>query len=245
MSIEQFIEASNRAASIDELFDLNKKAMSRLGFDRIIFSLMTDHVAIRRNAGHGIMLNYSDDWMEYYVEKNYEALDPVRKYMYISPSAFTWDRLMRQPVMTTRQHAFMKEGDEAGLHNGIGVPLRGPRGAIAGVGAASSAGGVALDDPNLLSRVNLLSYQFYTVYLSLEAKRLAEGGEPEHIYLNDREQEILQWCAAGKTRVEIADILGISVHTIDWYNRNILRKMRVSNMMLAAFKALHMGLIQV
>lgn len=245
MSIDEFIEASNKAKSVDELFDLYKKAMYELGFDRIIFSLMTDHISIDRRAGHGIMLNYSDDWMKYYVEQNYEALDPVRKYMYIAPGAFTWTSLMQQPVITTKQNLFMKEGDEAGLHDGIGIPLRGPRGAIAGVGAASSAGGVALDDRNLLSRANLLSQQFYTVYLSLEAQRAAQEGPEDYVYLTDREQEILQWCAAGKTRQEISVILGLSGNTTDWHLRNILRKMGVGNTTLAAFKALHMGLIQV
>jgi LuxR family quorum sensing-dependent transcriptional regulator len=245
MSIEEFIEATNRARSVDELFEIYKKAMAGLGFDRLIFSLMTDHVAIRRRAGHGIMLNYPQDWMKHYGAQNYEALDPVRKQMYAASGPFVWKNLMTLPVMTKRQHLFMQEGDEAGLHDGLGVPLRGPRGAIAGVGAASSSGGIALDDPTLLCKVNLLSQQFYTVYLSLEERHLAEGQPQPLIYLTDREQEILQWCAAGKTRGEIADILEMSEHTTDWHIKNILRKMGVNNIVLAAFKALHMGLIQV
>ncbi len=245
MTIEEFIEASNKAQTIDELFDLYKQAMFELGFDRIIFSLMTDHVAISRRAGHGIMLNYPGDWMKYYAANNYAALDPVRKAMYAAPGPFTWENLLKLPVITEKQHSFMKEGDEAGLHDGIGVPLRGPRGAIAGFGAASTTGGVSLDDPNLLSRVNLLSHQFYAVYLSLEARRMAQGQPQPYIYLTDREQEILQWCAAGKMRKEIAELTGLSAHTTDWHIKNILRKMGVNNITLAAFKALHMGLIQV
>jgi exonuclease I len=111
MTLEEFIEASNRAQTVDELFELYKRAMTALGFDRIIFSLMTDHVAIRRRAGHGIIRNYPSDWMVYYGEKNYEALDPVRQHVYAAYGAFTWDDLLKLPIVTEKQHDFMKADD--------------------------------------------------------------------------------------------------------------------------------------
>ena len=48
--IEEFIEQSDKSTTVDELFDSDKKTMERLGFDRLIFSLMTDHESIRREA---------------------------------------------------------------------------------------------------------------------------------------------------------------------------------------------------
>ncbi|MEZ0226969.1 MAG: autoinducer binding domain-containing protein [Alphaproteobacteria bacterium] len=243
MVIEEFIEASNKAQTVDQLFELYKQAMHRLGFDRIIFSLMTDHVSIQRQAGHGIMLNYSEDWMKYYVENNCEVYDPVRRFMYSSPGAFTWEGLMEKPLHSDKQRVFMKEGDEAGMHDGIGVPLRGPRGAIAGVGAASSSGGVELADKKVMAYVNLLSHQFYTVYLTLEAQRLTKGDQPV-IRLSDREQEVLKWCARGKTKSEISDILGLSEHTVHTYIKDALKKLDANNMTLGVLKALQSGLIQ-
>ena len=47
MVIDEFIDASNRAQTVEDLFDLYKNAMGVLGFDRIVFSLMTDHALIR------------------------------------------------------------------------------------------------------------------------------------------------------------------------------------------------------
>jgi LuxR family transcriptional regulator, quorum-sensing system regulator BjaR1 len=239
MRIEEFIEASNRAASVDELFDLYKKAMAELGFDRLIFSLMTDHLAIARRAGHGLMLNYPEDWMNFYAEKRLETADPVRHKMYVAPGVFTWKSLSH-PGLTKIQTNCLSFGDEAGLHDGIGIPLRGPRGAIAGIGAASSAGGV-LDDKNTLSSAQLLSQQFYTAFLSLEQK----PQEAPFVMLSDREQEVLKWSARGKTRTEIADIMCLSENTVSFHNKNILRKLDANNITLAVLKALHMGLIQI
>jgi hypothetical protein len=146
MTLEEFIETSNKTGSIDDLFGIYRQAMAELGFDRLIFSLMTDHMAIQRRAGHGILLNYPEDWMKYYVEKGFEVIDPVRRNMYAAPGLFTWEGMMQNLTITKAQRAFMKEGDEAGLHDGIGIPLRGPRGAIAGVGAArgSARAGLAV-----------------------------------------------------------------------------------------------------
>lgn len=78
MNISQFFEKTNCAESTGELFGLLENVMQHYGFDRVLFSLMTDHVSLGRDAGHGIMRNYPGDWMEYYTDKNYENVDPVR-----------------------------------------------------------------------------------------------------------------------------------------------------------------------
>jgi hypothetical protein len=142
MSIEEFIESSNQAQSVDELFELYKTAMAKRGFDRLIFSLMTDHAHIKMKAGHGIMLNYPEDWMQHYTKNSYDVFDPVRCSMYSKDSVFIWEDLLDSPALTKNQVSCLKQGEDAGLRNGIGIPLRGPHGAIAGIGAASSSGGV-------------------------------------------------------------------------------------------------------
>jgi DNA-binding CsgD family transcriptional regulator len=239
MSIEEFIEASNRAASVEELFEVYKKAMAGLGFDRLIFSLMTDHLAIERRAGHGIIVNYPADWMEFYLSNGFEAADPVRHKMYVAEGAFAWSSLLDQPHLTRLQERCLALGAESGLRDGIGIPLRGPRGAIAGIGAASSAGGVPLDR-NTLSRAQLLSAQFYTAFLALERKPQA----PSFVPLTDREQEVLKWCSRGKTKAEISDIMCLSENTIKFHMKIIFQKLETHDVTLAVLKAYNMGLIQ-
>lgn len=244
LSIETFIEQSNRATSVEELFEYYKKAMMSLGFDQIIFSLMTNHTSIERPAGHGIIANYSESWMKYYQEKKYEDFDPVRRHMFAAPSLFVWDELLERVTVTKTQKTLMNEGRDAGLNDGIGIPLYGPRGALAGVGAASSSGGVELADKTLLSKSYLLSQQFYAVFLALEAQRLKNRAQ-ELVSLTDREQEVLKWCARGKSKPEIADILGISENTVHTYVKDSLRKLEANNVTLGVLRALQMGLIQI
>src|SRR5689334_19568655 len=114
--------------------------MARLGFDKLIFSLMTDHACIQKKAGHGIVLNYPEDWMKHYIQCRYDVFDPVRCGMFSSRSFFIWDDLLKHPSLNRNQVLCLKQGEDAGLRDGIGIPLRGPLGALAGVGAASSNG---------------------------------------------------------------------------------------------------------
>lgn len=237
--LDEFIEASNAALSVDELFAIYKRAMEEIGFDRLIFSLMTEHVAIRRPAGHGVVANYPSDWMKYYLEKKFEKADPVRQKMYSSAGVFIWKDISKEHFLTKTQLACLNLGAESGLYDGIGIPMRGPHGAIAGIGAASSSGGVELDKRNL-SYANLISHQFYTVFLSLEAKH----EEVTPVFLSDREREVLYWCGQGKTRSEISDIVYLSESTVNFHIQNILKKLDASNVTLAVLKGILRGLIQ-
>ncbi|MBI1214499.1 MAG: hypothetical protein GC185_01610 [Alphaproteobacteria bacterium] len=239
MQIEDFIIASLQATSVDELFALYKLAMGKLGLDRIVFSLMTNHLAIGREAGHGIVSNYPDDWMAYYMGKNYFDIDPVRSGIFASTLPFLWDDMEEHRPLTKEQQLLMHEGREAGLLRGIGIPLRAARGAIAGIGAASSDAQIDLD-PETLAKAHLLSTQFYAAFLGMEEKNAA----PEDVQLSEREREILQWVARGKTRTETAVILGISPHTVNIHAANILKKFGTGNITVAAFRALNLHLIQ-
>ena len=61
--------------------------------------------------------------------------------------------------------------------------------------------------------------------------------------LSYRELEIIHWVAKGKSNSVIADIMGISRHTVDSYLRRIFTKMKSTDRTTAALKALSMGLI--
>lgn len=62
--------------------------------------------------------------------------------------------------------------------------------------------------------------------------------------LTDREIDCLNWTAAGKTSVEIAEILGLSEHTINHYLNRATKKLDTVNRTQAVAKALRIGLIK-
>jgi DNA-binding CsgD family transcriptional regulator len=62
--------------------------------------------------------------------------------------------------------------------------------------------------------------------------------------LNDREIDCLNWTAAGKTSAEIADILGLSEHTVNHYLNRATKKLDTVNRTQAVAKALRIGIIK-
>lgn len=62
--------------------------------------------------------------------------------------------------------------------------------------------------------------------------------------LTDREIDCLSWTAAGKTSSDIADIVGLSEHTVNQYLNRAARKLDTVNRTQAVAKALRIGLIK-
>lgn len=61
--------------------------------------------------------------------------------------------------------------------------------------------------------------------------------------LSAKEQEILKWCAIGKSSWEIGRILNCSEAGVNYHFCKIRRKFGVSSRWLALIKALEMGMI--
>ncbi|MFB9912524.1 LuxR family transcriptional regulator [Rhizobium paknamense] len=62
--------------------------------------------------------------------------------------------------------------------------------------------------------------------------------------LTEREIECLNWTAAGKTSIEISEIMGLSEHTINHYLNRATKKLDTVNRTQAVAKALRLGLIK-
>lgn len=68
-------------------------------------------------------------------------------------------------------------------------------------------------------------------------------GERKKRILSEREKEILRLIREGKASKTIADILEISVHTVNRHRQNIIEKLSVSNSIEAINAATSMGLL--
>jgi DNA-binding NarL/FixJ family response regulator len=69
-------------------------------------------------------------------------------------------------------------------------------------------------------------------------------GEPAAAGLSPREREVLGFVAKGFSYAEIAELLGISVHTVTSHVRHIYEKLAVHSRAEAVYEAAQLGLIQ-
>jgi DNA-binding CsgD family transcriptional regulator len=240
--IEDFIEATNAAQSRDEAFLLYRKALERLGFDSAVYTFVTDHLAAGQRAGHGVQCNFPGDWMAHYQEKGYQAIDPVTWRVKRTRDPFPWQDLIQTGVLTEQQDRILHEAQEAGLHCGVGIPLYGPRGELAGIGIASSLKD-AHPDRNTLCKLKLLGEQFHLVYCALAAQEAPNGKVVVPPPLTPREAEIMEWWAEGKAAEDIAMILGCTKSNVKWHIDHVYKKLDVNTRIQAVAKAIRLGYI--
>jgi DNA-binding NarL/FixJ family response regulator len=81
-----------------------------------------------------------------------------------------------------------------------------------------------------------------TMMLGGYRTHLAEAPDESDV-LTEREREILQMVAEGKTNQEIADLLFISIKTVHTHRMHILRKLGVHDRTDLVKRAIHLGMI--
>jgi LuxR family quorum-sensing system transcriptional regulator CciR len=240
MEIFEFVECSNRTKSLPELFNLLVKAADKEGFGRVAFGALTYHepVHLAGNAAPAIALNFPSDWTNHYFEHKYYEVDPVVVFTPGIARPFLWAWL-EQRHLEPKQQRILHEANEAGLKNGVSVPLHGPWGRVAVVSFASGCEGA--DPEAKLGRLNALASQFHVAFTDIsQGARFANVP----VRLSHREKDCLTWTAQGKSSWDIGMILNISENTVNFHVKNAMRKLDTTSRTVAVVKSIRLNLIQ-
>lgn len=203
---------------------------------------MTDHPSIDAPAKHGIITGYPDDWMRHYIASNYEPIDPIRREAVLNlQNVFSWEGIDRIRPYCKEERHILNQAKDAGLRDGVAVSLQNARLEHACLGFASSSGGVELNK-TILSLLKLASIQFYDAFQDINRKK--NPSPQPSVKLTQREKEVLQWAALGKSNSDIAAILNISDRTVAYFLQCCFKKLDANSKTLAVIKALRLGLIQ-
>lgn len=241
MRISDFIERSNAAAAPDDVFDLFAQAVSPFGYNRVAFGAVTpaaQEVMALGNLKPAIAMNYPDDWVARYFERRYQEIDPI---VLLAPSRaapMAWSTLLIGDDLSPKQKKMFSESREAGLQNGLSIPVHGPLGESYVVSLANDT--AECDNGHCLGPLQVLAIQFQLAY-SQVARQHPEIQAGFH--LTERERECLAWTARGKSAWAIGMILGVSEHTVNFHLKSAMRKMGTTNRVTAVVSAIKSGLI--
>ncbi len=192
---EDYLERANAAGSVEALFKVFVDTVKLHGLDRAIFSLSTEHNDIDVAAQLGIIHNYPRDWLDYYFQNGFDRIDPVLIHAANKVGMFEWSEIPRYLELRKKQRLCLNLGEEAGLHNGLGILMRGPRNQTAGIALATVEKKDAFDGN--LDLVSAYCHHFYVRF-----KRLNERPAPAgpNIFLTDKERDVLSMVLHGKER---------------------------------------------
>ncbi|MBV8753570.1 MAG: LuxR family transcriptional regulator [Pseudonocardiales bacterium] len=240
MDIFDFVECSNQTRSPERLFGLLVDAAGSEGFDQVAYGTLTYRAPLQPTGcvPPAVVLNYPVGWQQRYFERRYQVIDPVVTCTPRMARPFLWDSLAERGTLDRAQRLVLDEAREAGLRNGVSVPLHGPCGKVAVMSFASRCDD---GDPTAnLSRLTALASQFHVAFSELAH---AAEREADNVQLSQRERDCLSWTAQGKSSWDIGVILMISENTVNFHVKNAMRKLETSSRTVAVIKALRRGLI--
>ena len=233
-SVDEHIDLVGGADSTQRAFAALAAALCGGGFEHVCFSLVTDHTALHQKQRFAALSTCPSDWVERYRAANLVRLDPLWTRLHEADHAF--EHRPASYAVTTAERAALAAWSEMGVRGLLAVPLRSSGGALAVVIATSSR--ELASSLGALSALNLLGLQFYARYLQLCA-----APAPAGVSLSEAERQVLTWSARGKTKKEIAIVLGTSPHTVDYHQRKLLKKLEVSSVAAAVARAISLRLI--
>ncbi|MES0076892.1 LuxR family transcriptional regulator [Mesorhizobium sp. M0058] len=240
MEFGRFLDQADTVAQSEQLFDLLSNFALNLDCPWIAYGPPTLDQRflnpIRRDPP--IMLNYPDGWQERYLEMGYDRIDPIIKTSRQRTSAFRWSDVYKDANTTEQERRVLDEAATFGLRSGISVPLHGPQGRVAIMSFAQ-----CMDHgfPNrAVTYLELAALHFHLRHAELSHLVRTEGS-PE---LSSREIECILWAARGKTSWEIATIIGISINTVNFHIRNVMRKLDTGSRTVAAIRAVNIGIVE-
>ncbi|WP_192178599.1 LuxR family transcriptional regulator [Mesorhizobium amorphae] len=236
----RFLDQTDGVAQSEQLFDLLSAFALNFDCPWISYGSLTPDQRISKPVPRDpeVMLNYPDEWQERYFEMSYDRIDPIIKTGRKRAGAFRWSEVYNDASTTEDERRVFDEAATFGLRSGISVPLHGPDGNFAIMSFAQPR------DREFQNRtVTYLELAAFHFHMRV-AKFANSSGSEEAPDLSLRERECILWTARGKSSWEIGKILGISVNTVNFHIKNVMRKMDTASRTVAAIKAVNFGIIE-
>lgn len=179
---------------------------------------------------------FASDVVAAYFQSGQFRASQLMKFARTCVHPFYWDEVPQDSWSPGEPERAALTGN-GGPINGLCVPLFGPNGRN-GLASLQMPAGVWRLSSEIVHELQWAAMLAHLRYCELWVQEL--GPEP---HLSPREQEVLVWVARGKSNPSIAEILGISAHTVDAHLRRIYLKLGVFDRITAAVRAMGVGLI--
>lgn len=221
-------EISGLATQFD-VFRFLKRLTEARGLRSFMVTLLPNEFA-RELSAHTLITNWPADLLNLYDQNLLLPASPAFRRLRMSTRPFHFDA--ENPKQSPEGDALF---GQYGMRHGAWFPVHnaaGERGAIAFSGDAA---------PKPLDFVEL-SWLSAAIYDQLHT--ISRKTAPVRDLLTEREAACLTWTSAGKTSAEIAEILGLSEHTVNHYLNRVTRKLDAVNRTQAVAKALRQNIIK-
>ncbi|KPF45681.1 helix-turn-helix transcriptional regulator [Rhizobium sp. G187] len=188
-------------------------------------------------ASSSIITNWPSDLISEFDQVGLLAGSPVLAHLRRASIPFRYD---------VERSDLKRDAQTAAVSRALFTRFRMNRGAYFPVHDASGArGAISLSgDRQPFTNDEMKDLTYLSIFVFNQLAEIRELDSRNSDMLTERELDCLNWTAAGKTSVEIAEILTLSEHTINHYLNRATKKLDAVNRTQAVAKALRLGLIK-
>ena len=231
---EELLKITESTDSEQEVFRRIELAACAMGFEHCAYGLRVPWPL--SNPRILMVNNYSPVWQKRYAQEGYLLIDPTVSHGRKSQKPLVWTEDVfagsRQFWEDARAHGLSVGWAQSSLDaNGIGGML------------SLARSHDSLTTKELDAKENQMRWLVNIAHLALSRVLIEKVTHAQDIGLTRREVEVLKWTADGKSAQEIADILNVTKHVVDFHIKNAIYKLKTANKTAAVVKAAMLGLL--
>ncbi|MEN8892378.1 autoinducer binding domain-containing protein [Planktotalea arctica] len=181
---------------------------------------------------------YSNEWKEHYGAQRFQNVDPTLHLPMRSIAPVDWQRLSEHEDF---KKVFEHARDFNIAEQGLSIPIHGPYGEVGLISVARDCSRETWDKlrKNVIGELQTAAVSLHDTVMQSDTL----GHALRRPHLSSRECEVLQWTAAGKSQIDIGDILSISSRTVEVHLRSARSKLCALTTPQAVGRAIAMGFI--
>jgi DNA-binding CsgD family transcriptional regulator len=226
----------NEIAGLDTQFDVIRfmKRVTEFYGCRNFMVLNLPPTTSRELSANTIITNWSAELMSLFDREGLMQTSLVLGHLRRSATPFSFDLESVGPdrVGPKARELFSRFGIIRGAYFPV-HDVSGMRGAVS-IGGSAAA----------FTQQQMMELMYISIHVFERLMQIRNLDVRPTDVLTDREVDCLNWTAAGKTSAEIAEILGLSEHTVNHYLNRAAKKLDSVNRTQAVVKALRLGVIK-
>lgn len=227
-----FVELCESHTSADAVGASFLHEMDALGFPYVALASHVD--PLNPPPGAVMVLRYPNAWVERYSAEQYQRFDPVFEVAKRRATPFRWSEGRFLAKLSRNQMHVLAEGREAGIADGVTIPIRGPDALPASCSLVPDADGV---DPESYRLAHAMGVYAHERARRIHAQSMIANADP----LTAKERQCLVLVARGKSDWTISKLLGVSANAVNRTIERAKKRLGVATRTQAIVRALHTG----
>jgi DNA-binding CsgD family transcriptional regulator len=236
--LSSYIQDIENACDRQTALSILRAAIQEKGFQYYFFSNLNTRSSPAIFKVKFFETTYPKEWAEIYVRDQYAFYDPIALAVMDNKSPFYWSQLLKNQDKPLSDEAknILQHATTYGIVDGVGLSYLLNQGNLYTI-TISTNKMITDYDADCLSQLYLLGSKLVDRF-EKESEALTKD-----IHLSDQETRIVTVAAIGKTDAEIAQILGISSHTVRYHWKNIFEKLQSYSRVFAIIQAMNLGFV--